>query len=130
MKIRCSECDKGHLVEREGERHDISAPVGLEQVILVKVPALVFDHCAATTIRGEVLDEVMASLAALIVEQGEELHPREVKYLRETLGLTQEELAERLGLKRLTILRWENGDDQIGGVQSLALRSLVAWHLN
>src|SRR4051812_34733143 len=122
MNIRCSECDTGHLTPRELEDHDIGPLVGLEHVILTRAPGLVCDHCGATTVPGEVLEEVMAYLAAMIVEQGEELQPREVKYLRETLGLTQEELAERLGLKRLTILRWENGDEPIGRVPSLAMR--------
>jgi putative zinc finger/helix-turn-helix YgiT family protein len=130
MKIRCSECDTGHLVERVVNDHDVGPLVGLDQVVLVKGPGLICDHCGATTIPGEVLEEIMATLAGLIVEQGEELTPREVRYLRETLGLTQEELADRLGLKRLTIIRWENGEDAIGRIQSLALRSLVAWHLN
>ena len=32
-----------------------------------------------------------------------------IKEMREKMGLTQEELAERIGVKRNTVWRWENG---------------------
>ncbi|MSP61883.1 MAG: helix-turn-helix domain-containing protein [Myxococcales bacterium] len=128
--IRCSNCEKGKFRRRIVESHDVSPLLGLDQVMLLKTPALVCDHCGTVTVEGEVLESVMASLARLIVEQGEELRPKEVRYLRETLDLTQAELAERLGLKRLTVVRWESGAVGIGRAQSLALRSLVAWHLD
>jgi transcriptional regulator with XRE-family HTH domain len=34
----------------------------------------------------------------------------ELQRLREELGLTQEQLAEEVGVHRVTVARWENGD--------------------
>jgi len=43
---------------------------------------------------------------------------------REQLGLTQEELAKHLGVKRLSIIRWENGQTEIDKILERAMRDL------
>lgn len=35
-----------------------------------------------------------------------------IRYLRESAGLTQGELAQKLGVSRITILRWETGENE------------------
>jgi transcriptional regulator with XRE-family HTH domain len=42
-----------------------------------------------------------------IIQEGSILKGREVKTIRERLGLSQRELAGELGVKRLAIARWE-----------------------
>lgn len=37
---------------------------------------------------------------------------KNIKYLRNKYGLTQRELAERVGLKPTTISKWESGDNK------------------
>jgi len=39
-----------------------------------------------------------------------DVKPAEMKRIRDELGLTQEELAEELGVHRVTVARWEAGD--------------------
>ena len=51
--------------------------------------------------------------------KGEELRRK-----REQLGLTQEELAKHLGVKRLSIIRWENGQTEIDKILERAMRDL------
>ena len=43
---------------------------------------------------------------------------------REQLGLTQEELAKHLGVKRLSVIRWENGQTEIDKILERAMRDL------
>ena len=52
--------------------------------------------------------------------------PERVKILRNSLGLTQTELAERLGVTYVTISRWENGQARPNRLAIKALTSLVA----
>ena len=79
-------------------------------------------------LEGPVVEAMHDVLARLIVQQNE-LRPKEVRFLRELLGMTQAQLAERLGLSRVTVARWETANVDIGTVPSLALRTLAAWHL-
>jgi transcriptional regulator with XRE-family HTH domain len=48
----------------------------------------------------------------------------ELKRKRERLGLTQAELAKRLGITKITILRYENGQTEIPRVVELAMKEI------
>jgi YgiT-type zinc finger domain-containing protein len=128
--IRCSNCRDGTMVPGHVEDHDIGPLFGLDSVILTRAPALVCDRCGHVMLEGDVVDAARQSLARLLVERCVELRPSEARFLRETMNLTQAQLAERLHVIRGTITRWENGDELLGPVQSFALRTLAAWALS
>ncbi len=48
----------------------------------------------------------------------------DLKKKRERLGLTQVELARRLGVERITVIRWEGGKTEIPRTVELALREI------
>jgi DNA-binding transcriptional regulator YiaG len=54
------------------------------------------------------------------------MRPRQVKKLRKDLGLTQQQLAERIGAARESVARWETGKHPPRGANLKALRELVA----
>jgi len=128
--IRCSNCAQGSMREGYVEDYDASSIVGLASVRLRRAPALVCDRCGHVMFPGDVVEHISRELARLIVRQGEALQPAEARFLRELMGLTQAELSARLGVSRATVNRWETGDDEIGSVQSLAVRTLAAWALD
>lgn len=125
--IRCSSCSAGTMVMGQVEEHDIGPLFGFEGVILSRAPALVCDRCGHVMLEAEVIEAARQRLARLLVERCIELRPAEARVLRETMNLTQAELAARLHVVRGTITRWENGDERLGPIQSFALRMLAAW---
>lgn len=48
----------------------------------------------------------------------------QIIYLRETLGLSQRDLARALGVAPVTVLRWESGTNQPTGLQLEVIRAL------
>lgn len=53
------------------------------------------------------------------------MNPARLRQLRERLGLSQQGLARRLGVARVTVTRWENGTRRPSKVAALALRSVI-----
>jgi DNA-binding transcriptional regulator YiaG len=127
MDVRCS-CGKGSLEKRAIDRRDVGEVLGFDpgDVVIENFLGLVCNGCGEVTLPGEVLDAIAARVTRIILERGERLRPREVSFLRGELGMTQAELAERLGVSRATVARWESEDGKVGRLESLALRSLVA----
>jgi putative transcriptional regulator len=52
--------------------------------------------------------------------------PKQIKQLRQRLELTQEQFAERLYVKRLTVIRWESGTNKPRGIFLKLLGELAA----
>ena len=52
------------------------------------------------------------------------LSPKEIKFLRNTMGLTQAELAKRLGNNSQSVARWEKGECEIPGTAEKLLRAV------
>jgi hypothetical protein len=118
--IRCSECEHA-VLERRVIHHDVGRLVGMTGVRVTNLPALVCPRCGAVSVDGELLNALSLSLAALILEQPT-LDGIEVRFLRKLMGDTQSELAEKVGVDRVTVNRWENSSDPIDGAQAYALR--------
>lgn len=55
----------------------------------------------------------------------EAVTPERIKKLREGLRLTQEEMAEKLGITRVTVARWETGAARPKGLYLRALTDLA-----
>lgn len=54
-----------------------------------------------------------------------EIHPNDVKKLRRDLSLTQQKLADLIGVRQHTVARWETGINKPTGACLKALRDLV-----
>lgn len=48
----------------------------------------------------------------------------EIKTIRKSLGLTQKELADKLGCSIRSIQNWEQGERPISGIAAAAIRGL------
>lgn len=121
MRIRCSECEEG-VLEKKTIEHDVGALLGMNEVRVTNLPALVCNRCRSVAVEGGILDKMTFALASVILRQTL-LDGIEVRFLRKLLGDTQNDLAEKLGVDRITVNRWENAPEPITGAQAYALRS-------
>lgn len=126
-KIRCSSCGEDTLVRRTID-HDVGDLVGMSRVTVTGMPALVCPKCGAVSVDGPVVEEIIFHLAAAILSRSE-LDAIEVRFLRKLVGDTQQELADRLGVNRATVNRWENASAPITGPDAYAVRSHVFFRL-
>jgi DNA-binding transcriptional regulator YiaG len=127
--IHCTICREGVMSPGHVEDHDIGPLFGMDGVILARAPALVCDRCGHVMLEGDLIEAARQRLARLLVARCVELRPAEARFLRETMNMTQAQLAERLHVIRGTVTRWENGDEPLGPIQSFAIRTLAAWAL-
>jgi YgiT-type zinc finger domain-containing protein len=125
--IRCSVCGKGKLVRRIIE-HDVGDLLDMKHVVVSNLPALVCTKCGSVSMYGGILEQIALQLGALILRLPD-LYPFEVRYLRKLVGDTQEELAQRLGVARITVHRWEKGEAPTTGPDAYAIRSHAFFRL-
>jgi DNA-binding transcriptional regulator YiaG len=50
--------------------------------------------------------------------------PQQIRKLRQTLQLTQQQLADRIGARQHTVARWETGVNEPKGAYAMLLRQL------
>lgn len=72
------------------------------------VPALMILECSNCHTRM-LPDEASGKIYSKLREEAGLLEPHEIRQNRETLGLTQKELAKHLGIADSTLSRWETG---------------------
>jgi len=68
------------------------------------------------------IDGLHKTIGRHIVLHRKALAPKEVRFLRNTLDLTQAEIAEMLGVNSQSVARWEKGEHEIPGAAERLLR--------
>ena len=49
-------------------------------------------------------------IAQILLKQENQLSGREIRFLRKHMGMKAKDFAERLGVKNVTVSRWEQGE--------------------
>lgn len=70
------------------------------------------------------MDGLHKSIGRHIVVHRKALSPKEIKFLRKAMGITQGELASRLGNNSQSVARWEKGECEIPGPEEKLLRAV------
>jgi DNA-binding transcriptional regulator YiaG len=65
-----------------------------------------------------------AAIGRYLVLHRKGLTPKELRFLRKTMGLTQAEMATRLGNNSQSVARWEKGECEIPGSSEKLLRAI------
>jgi DNA-binding transcriptional regulator YiaG len=94
---------------------------GLDDVYLVNgFTREVIDGEEAVTIKD--MDGLWKAIGLTLVAGRKALAPKEVRFLRHHMDLTQAELGAKLRVSDQTIARWEKGETPGGGSEDLMLR--------
>lgn len=103
---KCGQCRQREVYPTEGEYTTEIVHDGRSYT--VTVPSLRTFSCRNC---GEVVLDAEANkqISETFRRQAGLLTPEEIRQQRKRLGLTQEELAERLSVAEATLSRWENG---------------------
>jgi DNA-binding transcriptional regulator YiaG len=101
---------------------------GLDDVILVNLPEIL-DDAGEACIHIANINALHRAILRGVVEKNGGLSPKELRFVRTELGLTQAELAQVVGKDAQTIGRWERGEHPIEAsadtiVRVMALQSL------
>ena len=107
---------------------DVSEPLlykgcGLEGIYLLNgYEKLVHDgevHISIVDLEG-----LHKAIGRHLVSHRKGLSPKEIRFLRNTMGLTQAEMAARLGNNSQSVARWEKGECEIPGTAEKLLRAV------
>lgn len=126
MTMKC-ECG-GPLKAVKLDSFDFTPLAGIP-VTLVGVPGLRCAKCKGATLEGEVINYVTHSLASVLARQPDRLSSAHARFLRKYLRLTQQALADRMGIARETVADWERGENVISAQHDFMLRAIVIAHM-
>jgi putative zinc finger/helix-turn-helix YgiT family protein len=124
--MTCDECNAPAAVERSAiRRYDAG---GLPHIELHGVEVTRCGSCGAESVAIPRIAQLHRALASIFVTQHRMLAPIEIRFLRKHIGLSGADFAQRMGVARETVSRWETGASTIGAVADRLLRLLVVTH--
>lgn len=121
--MKCVDCGCPLIVERNAvRRYDLG---GLPHVELHGVEVSKCANCGAESIGIPRVAQLHRVLAHSFVTQHRMLAPVEIRFLRKHMGLSGADFAQRMGVARETVSRWETAALAMGAVADRLLRLLV-----
>lgn len=87
------------------------------------------DHDGEQHLSVTKMDELHEAIGRHLVTHRKGLAPKEIRFLRNTMNLTQAELAMRLGNNAQSVARWEKGECEVPGASEKLLRVVYLAHL-
>ncbi len=71
------------------------------------------------------MKKVLDAVSDAMLEKTYHMKPEDLKRIRKGLGLTQVELAKRVGASEISVIRWENGHNKPLAVYERQIRELA-----
>lgn len=121
--MKCRECGNMMTTERNAVRR--YAIGGLPHVELHGVEVNTCPSCGNESIAIPRIGQLHRVLAHGFVTQHRMLAPVEIRFLRKHIGLSGGDFAQRMGVARETVSRWETGATPMGAVADRLLRLLI-----
>ena len=109
------------------QNYDFSTLAGLP-IMLRELRVLRCRKCGEELLDGREIDRALVAVTLKIVTREGRLSAKEARFLRQQLGITQKELAERMGLHTITVAGWES-KKVISPQHDHILRAMALAHL-
>lgn len=124
--MKCDDCGSPVTKERDAvRRYDMG---GLPHVELHGVEVTSCESCGKEGIAIPRIGQLHRVMAGAFVTQRRMLAPVEIRFLRKHIGLSGADFAQRMGVARETVSRWETAAQPMGAVADRLLRLLVVTH--
>ena len=98
---------------------------GLDHVF-IDVDVIDVDDVGNRVFRFPAINRLHRAIAEAIIESGDLLDGKEIRFLRTEMGMTQAELAKLLDRNSQTVARWEKGEKDVDRAQDTLIRQLAA----
>lgn len=120
--MKCIECGGTTEARQQSRELQLDLPYN---VVVHDAPVEVCPNCGAEYGGIAAPQRTFHAVADWIARRPGRLHGSEVRFLRNTMGWSQEQLGRRLGVAMETVSRWENARKPVGYQSELALRFLI-----
>jgi DNA-binding transcriptional regulator YiaG len=116
----------GRLRPVTARRVDILPLFGLRGGIEGAIPVLRCGRCGGETYEPRTLDRMLLAVARAVLARPRILGRDEARFLRKSvLALTQERLARRMGINKVTVADWERGERSLSKEHDYELRGIA-----
>lgn len=101
---------------------------GLDNVILADLPIRT-DDAGEEVVTIENINQLHRVLVGAIAVKEGGLTPKEIRFLRSEMGMSQAELAKLVGKDGQTVGRWERGETEIDQASEIVVRKKAIEHV-
>ena len=92
---------------------------------LEEVPGYRCNSCDGETLPGIVINTILRMIGLVAIRLPHRLPAELARFVRRILQITQQELADRMGIARETVAQWECGEKEISPQHDLILKTIL-----
>lgn len=119
--MKCTNC--GHQMAKHIDNYHYTES-GLDNVVLTGLTLYKCSKCGEAIPQIPDINGLHESIGIAISKSEKVLRGSEIRFLRKELGLKAQELADLLGVYKVSVSRWENEKEQIGAGNDRLVRVL------
>lgn len=105
------------------KRFDFTEMAGIAS-FLQDAPGFRCSACGLETVQGDVINFALRELARALARMPQLFRADGARFLRRYMRLSQQDLADRMGINRVTVAKWEGGSEPISPPHDFMLRTV------
>ncbi|HZH76174.1 MAG TPA: type II TA system antitoxin MqsA family protein [Archangium sp.] len=107
MNNKCLVCGTPMKGGRENIKDHL---IGLDGITLKGIMVYRCPKCGEREVEFYKIEELHRNLAMTVARRREKLGPKEIRFLRKYLGLSSKDFADKMGVDKTTVSKWERVD--------------------